>query len=56
MSYYWRNREVLLKKHITNITILVVKKGQKSIISKIKKKLRKKKETSTSLCLKTKKI
>ena len=54
MSYYWKSREVLLK-YITNITILLVNKKLLNIIKKTKKKLRKKREISTSLCLKMKK-
>ena len=37
MSYYWFNREELLKKQKKSMTIKVIKKKQVSIVKKIKK-------------------
>ena len=50
MNYYRKNRETLLKKHMINILIKLVKKNQLNIVKITKKRLRKKKERSTKIC------
>ena len=54
-DYYYRNRKELLKKAHDKYQIKVTKKEQRSIIRLTNKKLIKKKEVNTDLCLKMKK-
>ena len=56
MNYYGKIEKFYYKKHMINIITGVKKKKQLNIINKIKKKLRKKKERSTKICQKMKKM